>query len=539
VKDVAAPAPEPAKPALDVAIPAAPVTPPAVAPTDAPVAASVQPTAPVLDQSAELSAAIKAALEALNKDAPRTLAAKREREAVTAFYAARDNAPLWRENGKWTAAARSALTRLEHAEDDGLDLRAVSLPALRDGNVAASATDDVALSLATVAYGRQASGGRIDPQTISRLITEKPDVAEPARILSTVTSAADAGAALQGFNPDHEGYRLLRAKLAEVRQEKSSPVATRIDPGPILKVGMKDPRVPLIRAHFRIDADKELANTDTLLYDTRVASAVADFQRAHGLPASGQLTPRTIAVLSGGQPARLEAEIISNMERWRWRAHSDSDDRIEVNIPDYTVKVIRNRQVIHQTRVIVGKSTTQTPIFSNRMQFIEVNPYWNVPESIIKKEMMPKLAADPTYLQRMGYEVTTRNGRMIVRQPPGERNALGRIKFMFPNQHAVYLHDTPTRGLFNTERRSYSHGCVRVDQPFKFAEIVLGKENGWSEDRVRKLIGGANRTIHLPKAIDIHIGYFTAFVDDAGKLQLREDIYGHSQKVKAALGLQG
>jgi murein L,D-transpeptidase YcbB/YkuD len=153
--------------------------------------------------------------------------------------------------------------------------------------------------------------------------------------------------------------------------------------------------------------------------------------------------------------------------------------------------------------------------------------------------MMPKLAADPTYLARMGYQVSTIKGRMVVRQPPGERNALGNIKFMFPNQHAVYLHDTPTRGLFKTDRRAYSHGCVRVDSPFKLAEIVLGKENGWSEDRVRRMVGTGNRTIQLPKHIDIDIGYFTAFVDDGGKLQVREDIYGYSRKLKVALGLEG
>jgi len=172
------------------------------------------------------------------------------------------------------------------------------------------------------------------------------------------------------------------------------------------------------------------------------------------------------------------------------------------------------------------------------MQFIEVNPYWNVPDSIIRKEMAPKLAEDPTYLQRLGYEVSTApNGRMIVRQPPGERNALGRIKFMFPNQHSVYLHDTPTRALFANVTRAYSHGCVRLDQPFKFAEVVLGKENGWTEERARALIGGKNQTIHLPRGIDIYIGYYTAFVDETGKLQLRDDLYGHSAKVRAALGL--
>jgi murein L,D-transpeptidase YcbB/YkuD len=204
------------------------------------------------------------------------------------------------------------------------------------------------------------------------------------------------------------------------------------------------------------------------------------------------------------------------------------------------VKVTLGGATVHRTRVVVGKPDTPTPVFSNRMQFIEVNPYWNVPESIIKKEMMPKMAADPNYLNRLGYEVTnSRAGKMIVRQPPGERNALGRIKFMFPNEHAVYLHDTPSRGLFVTARRAFSHGCVRVEDPFKFAEVVLGKDSGWNEARVKKLIGGRNQTIQLPKHIDIHIEYFTAFVDDAGKLQTRDDVYGYSRKVKAALNVYG
>ena len=490
------------------------------------------------DSSAEaLAAAMKQTLDAYAKEPARTQAARREREAIIAFYASRAHAPVWFEKDTWTAAAKAALAQLEHADEDGLSLKAGSLPVLSATTLGERAATDLALSLAVVTYGRQASGSRIDPQTIDKLITEKPDVAEPAHILATVAMAPDAAVALRGFNPVQAGYLALREKLIEVRREKSK-AQDLIAAGPTLKVGMKDPRVPVIRARFGLNAQPLAEDADALLYDTRVASAVADFQRSNGLPASGQLTARTVAALSGGDPARLEAELIANMERWRWRARGESPERIEVNIPDFTVRVFHDNAEFYKARVIVGKPTTQTPIFSNRMQFIEVNPYWNVPDSIIKNEMMPKMAEDPTYLQKLGYEVSTaKNGRMIVRQPPGERNALGRIKFMFPNQHAVYLHDTPTRAMFANMSRAYSHGCVRLDKPFKFAEVVLGAENGWTEERARKLIGGKNETIMLPRAIDIHIGYYTAFVDESGKLQLRDDIYGHSRKVRAALGL--
>ena len=524
-----APLVEAPEPALPVALEPAATNPP---PAPATVAATPA-QAPVED----LVGAMKQALEAYAREPMRSQAARRERDAVIAFYTARAHAPLWFEKDAWSNAAKAALAQLEHAHEDGLSLKPGSLPVLTATTAQDRAATDLALSLAVVTYGRQASGSRIDPQTIDKLITEKPEVAEPGHILATVSAAADASAALRGFNPTQGGYLALREKLIEVRREKSK-AQDLIAAGPTLKVGMKDPRVPVIRARFGLDAQPLAEDAEALLYDTRVASAIADFQRSNGLPASGQLTARTVAALSGGDPARLEAEIIANMERWRWRARGEAADRIEVNIPDFTVRVFRANAEFYRARVIVGKPTTQTPIFSNRMQFIEVNPYWNVPESIVQKEMLPKMAEDPTYLQKLGYEVSTaKNGRMIVRQPPGERNALGNIKFMFPNQHAVYLHDTPTRGLFANSVRAYSHGCVRLDKPFKFAEVVLGAENGWTEERARKLIGGKNETIKLPRAIDIHIGYYTAFVDENGKLQLRDDIYGHSRKVRAALGL--
>ena len=195
--------------------------------------------------------------------------------------------------------------------------------------------------------------------------------------------------------------------------------------------------------------------------------------------------------------------------------------------------------MIEGSRVLVGKEETPTPVFSETMKFLIVNPAWNVPQSIIRKEMLPRLAADPNYLSRLGYEVSSRAGHLVVRQPPGERNALGRIKFVFPNDFSVYMHDTPMRKLFASAKRAFSHGCVRVDDPFRFAETVLGRNNGWSEQRVKKLIGGKERYVYLPKPLPVYLEYFTTFVDESGELQLRDDVYGYSRRVKAALGLQG
>ncbi|MDB5593409.1 MAG: ErfK/YbiS/YcfS/YnhG family protein [Hyphomicrobiales bacterium] len=490
---------------------------------------------------APVPAALKAALAIyVAADVPRTSAGqalRRQREAVAAAYEARSFAPLWLDGEAWNGAAKSAIARLERAGDDALDLRATPIPALGSQDPQGLAASELGLSEAVVSYAREASGGRIDPRSISSQITSYPEVVGPARSLAEVSASADAGAVLAAYNPGHHGYVALRDKLAELRREKPAVANSRIPLGPDLKVGMKDMRVPLIRARFGLDQAVEVTQSGDLVYDTRVAEAVAGFQKAQGLPASGMLTARTIAALSGGQPNRLEDEIIANMERWRWMPRDMGEDRIEVNIPDYTVRVYHGDTVVHSARVVVGKPNTPTPVFSDTMRFLIVNPYWNVPPSIIKKEMMPRLAKDPTYLQRLGYEVIYRKGQMIVRQPPGERNALGWIKFMFPNDHSVYLHDTPSRALFNTTRRAFSHGCVRVDQPFALAEIVLGQ--GWTEAKVKSLKGGGERTVKMPKPLPIHIGYFSAFVEENGKLQLREDIYGYSHKVKSSLGLAG
>jgi L,D-transpeptidase YcbB len=482
---------------------------------------------------------IKSAVEALSTaqvHGPHAAELGKERVGLAAFYAERDYAPLWIKDGKADEAARAALAQLAHAEDDGLDLHAFAVPAF-EGNDEKLAAADVALSAKVVAYGRQASGSRIDPHQIAALIGAKPDIAEPAVILGKVIEAADqAGAILKSFNPPQPGYEALRDKLAELRRAAVPTARVTIPAGPDLKVGMRDSRVSLLRSRFGLDATPAAAAVD-LVYDTQVAAAVADFQKANGLPASGVLSGRTIAALSGGQPSRLENEVLANMELWRWLPRDMGPSRIEVNIPDFTLSVIRDGHVVAHNKVVVGKSDTPTPVFSNTMQFLIVNPYWNVPQSIIKKEMLPRLGQDPGYLHRLGYEVTWKDGHMSVRQPPGERNALGRIKFMFPNDYAVYLHDTPSRALFGATQRALSHGCVRVDQPFSFAEAVLGKDDGWSEQRVKKLIGGKERYVYLPKPLPIHIEYFTAFVDDTGQLELRDDIYGYSGRVKTALGL--
>jgi L,D-transpeptidase YcbB len=458
-----------------------------------------------------------------------------EHKDIAAYYAARDYAPLWISDGKPVAAVASIETRLALAGDDGLSLAGIP-QADFSGDSDHLAAAEIAFSEEIVAYGREASGVRIDPQDINPLIGTKPDVAAPSLILGAVAAAGpDGGKMLQGFNPQQKPYLALRAKLIALRRQGHDGVAvSSIPPGPSLKLGMTDPRVPLIRARFGLDVVQGDAD---LIYDTQVAAAVADFQRNNGLRPSGIFTQRTRESLTAEQKPDVTNEIIANMEAWRWMPRNLGQSRIDVNIPDFEVRVVRDGTVVLTNRVVVGKPTTPTPVFSNTMKFLIVNPYWNVPPSILRKEMLPHLARDPFYLQRMGFETFYFHGRLMVRQPPGEKNALGQIKFMFPNQYSVYLHDTPQRRLFAETKRAFSHGCVRVDQPFDFAQTILGPK--WPQERIKRLVGGKEHYVFLPVPLPIHIEYFTAYVDDDGHLVLRGDIYGYEHRIEQALGLVG
>jgi len=451
------------------------------------------------------------------------------RDEIAAFYAARANRPLWVDVKGVAPAGQSIIARLGEADEDGLDATAYPVPPAALSDAAALAAADLQITTSAFLYARDARGGRIDARRLSNLIDPTLDLPAVANVAAALSAASDAGKALQDFNPPHAGYRALRARLRDLRANAEPVASVSIPNGPVLRVGMSDSRVALLRERLK------LAPLSDTTYDATVAAAVSEFQRERGLRANGTLTPRTVAALSAPNVPRLEANIVANMERWRWLPRDLGERHIIVNIPEYEMRVVDDGKVTHEVRVIVGRPDTPTPVFSDRMQFLVLNPSWYVPPSILKKEFLPKLASDPGYAQRRGYEVIRRGNQITVRQPPGERNALGNIKFMFPNRHAVYLHDT----LFASDRRAFSHGCVRVDKPLQFAEIVLGKENGWTEERVRSLIGRGERSVKMEQTIPIHLVYFTTFVDENGKLQTRDDIYGHDRRVRAALGLDG
>ncbi len=457
-----------------------------------------------------------------------------ERAAFAAYYAERDNAPLWLEGDGFSAKAQALAARLAAAGEDALFPSDYTPPALSVTGDEARVEAELRLSALALLYARDARGSRIEPRRLSNLITPRLSLPGAREVLDRLASAPDSGMALLSYNPPHAGYAALRSKLAELRKGRTAEEPmVRIPDGPPLRLGMRDARVPLIRARLK------LSPTDDTTYDSDLASAVSAFQRSAGLQVTGIAGAATVDALRRSPEAKLDADIVAQMERWRWLPADLGQRHIFVNIPEFTVRIVENGSVIHQARTIVGKRETPTPVFSDVMDHIVVNPSWFIPPSILKKDILPKLASDPDYAARRGYVVTRSGNSISVRQPPGERNALGHVKFMFPNEHAVYLHDTPGRHLFNTAARAYSHGCVRVDQPMKFGEIVLGREEGWTEQRLRAMVGTGERTVRLARPLPVHLTYMTHVVEPDGSLTTFPDLYGFHGRVKAALGLGG
>ncbi|MBM6594951.1 L,D-transpeptidase family protein [Microvirga pudoricolor] len=539
----AAAAPQPAEAAVqDPAIPEVTPAPVTITAQDAaPKAASPEIVLPDMPPAAVVFTAtdwLRAAMTQVLADETFVKSLRldsKNTRALTAYYAETSAPALWTKGGAWNPGALALAGTIRNAAEDGLDPTDYPLPdmgAPRGWNDKAWAEAELKLSAAAVRYARDARGARINPARLSNLVAPSMSVPDAGEVLASLASSKNPGITLNAYNPPQLGYQALKARLARLRENRVTRPMVNVPRGPILKVGMRDPRVPLIRARFNLGP----AGGDETAYDERVASAVADFQKKEGLPTNGNLNAQTIAALGGPSPARLEGDLVANMERWRWLPRDLGQKHIMVNVPEYRLRLSDSGRVVHQTRVIVGKAESQTPIFSETMKYLVVNPSWTVPPSILKKEFLPGLAADPSYAARRGYKVIRRGNSISVQQPPGERNALGWVKFMFPNNYAVYLHDTPNRNLFNAEKRAFSHGCVRVDQPFELAEEIIGAQ-GWPEKKLRGLIGKGERYIHLKEPLPVHLTYFTLSVDEDGNTRSFDDIYGLHRKVRSALGL--
>jgi murein L,D-transpeptidase YcbB/YkuD len=545
----ATPAPRPNPQILTAApeVPAAVATP---APNSdqaiaAPYAAVV--ATPVLTPNQETPAAHPEAPPAAAVDAPiieqlhnlangkfdRIIGSAKERTSIDAFYTGRNYAPLWVTNGKGNARAQAAIAYLGQVSADGLDPSDYPVPDFASlTDPAALADAEITLTSSVIIYAHHAQIGRVHWSRVSGDIFYDQNAPDPPQVLTNVMEGKDVGEVLAAYEPHAEAYLALKAKLAELRAGRDTGKA-QIANGPSLKIGMHDERVPHLRA--RLDVGGEGGAT----YDKPLADAVKKFQAIHKLKSTGALDAATVEALNGRSSDRQTDMIIANMERWRWMPRDLGSTYVIVNLPDYTLRVIRQGKQVWMTRIVVGKPATPTPIMSAQIKSITINPTWNVPDSIAANEYLPLLQQDPTILQRMGLQVSYNPGGTIhLSQPPGEQNALGQLRFNFPNKFLVYQHDSNQKQLFGNDRRAESHGCMRVQDPVKYAEVLLSmvrSGEGYTQDRIRRMFGAYENDIQFPTFIPVHLTYQTAFVDDQGNLETREDIYGRDQALLAIL----
>jgi murein L,D-transpeptidase YcbB/YkuD len=537
--------PEPGEPTPAIAQPApdspAPlVTRPEPAVRPAGPDAGERPTAVALDERA-VSEKLRELI--MGRQIERLIARKTDRDTVVSFYQKNRNfQPLWIGRSGPNAHARDAIAHLKGIDADGLDPADYPVPDFAVANAEAAAEAELKFTATLLTYARHAMTGRVHFSRVSPNIDYKLNF-DAGDTLNRIATAGDLAKTLDGLNPPQTAYRALKVKLAEFRDNPAEAGPARIPDGPVLKLSrdqrgrdvvMSDARVPKLRVRLKLAAEPNM------FYDRALANAVARFQKSHGLQPNGQLNAATIEALNPPSREKQLAAILATMERWRWIPRELGRTHVILNIPDYHLRVFNNGSQLWMTRVVVGKPTQATPLLTETMKYITVNPTWNVPQSIIYNELLPIYeTSDPQIFERQGLRVERGpNGNIRVYQPPGERNALGQIRFNFPNKFLVYQHDTPERHYFAHDRRAYSHGCMRVQDPLKYAEVLMSyaaPRAGMTQARLRQMFGGNEQQLDFQFHIPVHITYQTAFVDDAGNLTFREDVYGLDKQLMGVL----
>ena len=480
--------------------------------------------------------------------------------AVRRFYAERGFQPVWVDPSSATPRARAVVDMIGRAAEDGLDPADYDAAALA-GRLGAVTSEDradleVRLSRALVLFGNDLRAGRVVPGEIESSLFVYPQRIDAFEVLSAAFAAPDATVYIAGLAPSSPEYLRLKQALADYRALAAGGGWSRLPEGETLKPGMRDERVPLLRRRLVEAGDLAGAEAESDLFDAPLEAAVTRFQRRHGLTPDGAVGRMTMAALDVPVEDRID-QMLLNMERRRWMPRDLGERYVFVNMADFELKVVDGPQTVLDDRVVVGTPFQQTPEFSEMMTYIVVNPYWNIPPSIAGKEMLPKIRKDAGYLARNRIEVLsdwTESGRPVdpatidwsrlsarhfpykLRQVPGADNALGRLKFMFPNRFNIYLHDTPARTLFERTVRSFSHGCIRVQHPVDLATVLLDGADGWTKDRIEAAIAtGERQVISLPRPLPVHLTYLTAWVNKDGAVNFRDDIYGRDGRLREAL----
>jgi len=375
--------------------------------------------------------------------------------------------------------------------------------------------------------------------------------------LDAIATAADLRRVVTAYTPANPVYRNLRDSLAAYRRVAAAGDWPTVPDGPKLTLGDSGPRVSALRARLAATIDLLGSGIESETFDDTLEQATIVFQKRHGLDPDGVVGRATIAALKVSVDARIE-QIMLNMERWRWMPDDLGERHVLVNIAAFSLQRIENGRIRSEMRVVVGKQYRRTPVFSDRISYLELNPFWHVPPKIAANDVLPKIIADPNYVASAGFSVLDgwgANAQTLdpaainwsalgpgrfpykLRQNPGPQNALGSVKFMFPNKHDVYLHDSPARELFGRTLRTFSSGCIRVERPLDLAAFVLNNQTGW-EDRadIQQAIAGKDtRIVRLATPVPVHLTYFTAWTSEDGTVNFRQDIYDRDSALAKAL----
>jgi len=500
-----------------------------------------------------------------------------EQIALAEYYSVPDRRLLWVDESGLTARGKAVSAEIAKADDYGLRSTDYRLPSLSGFNpVAPNAVEQLAaaelkISAAVIEYAKDARGGRINPQSLTKNLDPKLFLPNPAEVIGFIAIRSDPAAYLRSFQPNHPQFEALRKQLIAARggnqSQSSEPDVVVIPNGPLLKLGVQHAQVALLRKRLEAPAKP---GADETLFDQDLHEAVRQYQRAHGASADGMVGSGTRAMLNGQSTPQVSGQdkinlLLVNMERWRWLPQDLGAFYVNVNIPEFKLRVVKDGDVdapVWEIRVVVGKTNKQTPIFNDEMEEIVFRPNWYVPTSIKSEEIAPYLYRgggffgggwDTSILKRQGLRIRGANGRDIdpdtidwsrsdirryeVYQPPGARNVLGLVKFRFPNTHDVYLHDTTQKHLFANAVRANSHGCMRVQNPDQFATVLLGHDQDWTAARVNSAMYGNidSNKIQLKQHIPVYLTYFTAQVDKDGSLKQYRDLYAHDRRMIAAL----
>ncbi len=494
------------------------------------------------------------------------------RAALSRFYRRRDFQPAWIDRDGPLPPLEILTRALRHAPADGLRAMDYDFWHFETGrgrqalfsDKPVQLTDrdlaslDVALTEVMLRYAAHLSKGRVRPEELPESFAgaEAPPLKDLPGELADAMDENRLESFLEGLSPQHRPYRALKETFRRYRQIQADGGWPGIAEGPKLKPGDRGDRVQALRRHLTITGDLHAdAWMPDDLFGPLLEAAVERFQRRHGLEADGIVGSRTLAALNIPVETRM-IQLMLNMERWRWFPEHLGPRYVMVNIPGFQLRLVENQTDVLSMRAIVGQKSRPTPILSGRLTYLEVNPYWNIPQKIARQDLLPRIQADPDYLNRQGIQVfdswqedapqldpleidwqrmSEDYFPFRLRQQPAARNALGRVKFMFPNPQSVYIHDTPGKSLFNQPQRLYSSGCVRVEEPLALAVHLL-KEQHWDRRRLKKFIeSDQNRAIVLQTPIPVHLVYFTAWTDAQGDVHFSDDIYDHDRRLLMAL----